>query len=788
MKLMTIDGNSLVNRAFYGIRSLNAPDGTPTNAVYGFIRILQKLLTDEKPDALIVAFDRREPTFRHELDATYKATRTGMPDELAMQMPIVREVLDAMNIKSLDCAGWEADDIIGTAVKNACQNGWESVVVTGDRDSLQLVGNCSRVLLVRTRSGQTETTDYTTEKFVGEYGFEPLKLIDLKALMGDSSDNIPGVKGVGEKTALDLVRRFGDIEEIYAQLDTLEIRDSLREKLRSGEADATRSKMLATIRLDAPVEASARDAMLIDYDGAALYELFSKLGFSKLIESMRLQGEPKTAAEVPVFEMPTDVDVTKIGSNIKDLIRAGGRRDWNFDVSLAAYVISPTDRKYDLESLSWRYLGAAPSEDTQSTLAQLYVVLSEKLREGSLEKLFCEVELPLCSVLADMESAGVLIDAEALREYGEMLAVRIDKTERSIYELSGETFNIASPKQLGVVLFEKLMLPAPKKTKTGYSTAAEVLDKLEDKHPVIKEIKEYRELSKLKATYADGLAKVIADDGRIHTSFQMMATATGRLSSTEPNLQNIPVRRELGSALRSMFIASPGHVLVDADYSQIELRLLAHIANDEAMINAFLSGEDIHTVTAAQVFGVATGDVTPLMRSRAKAVNFGIVYGISAFSLSQDIDVTVGEAKVYIDSYLERFSGVRKYMTEIVERAKADGFVTTLFGRRRYIPELISRDHNIRSFGERVALNMPIQGTAADIMKIAMVNVANALKKESPQAKLVLQIHDELIVEAPEGQEELVAQLLKREMEGAAQLLVPLTVDAHWGKSWSDCK
>ena len=788
MKLMTIDGNSLVNRAFYGIRTLNAPDGTPTNAVYGFIRILQKLLTDENPDALIVAFDRREPTFRHELDSNYKATRTGMPDELAVQMPIVREVLDAMHIKSLDCAGWEADDIIGTAVKNACAGGWESVVVTGDRDSLQLVGDCSRVLLVRTRSGQTETTDYTTEKFVEEYGFEPLRLIDLKALMGDTSDNIPGVKGVGEKTALDLVRRFGGIETIYAGLDELDIRDSLREKLRAGKDDAERSKTLATISLEAPVDVTPGSAKLIDYDKTALFELFSKLGFMKLIESMKLSGEPKESPPLPAVELPQGVDITAIGSNIKDLVREGDNRSWSFDVSLAAYVISPVERKFDIDTLSRRYFGREPDENEENTLSQLYITLSEKLRELGLERLYYDIELPLCTVLADMEKAGILVDAEALREFGEMLAARIEKTEAGIYELAGETFNIASPKQLGVVLFDKLMLPAPKKTKTGYSTDADVLEKLEDKHPVIKEIKEYRELTKLKATYADGLLKVIAADGRIHTNFKMTATATGRLSSTEPNLQNIPVRRELGSALRNMFIAAPGNVLVDADYSQIELRLLAHIANDEAMINAFLSGEDIHTVTAAQVFGVLPNEVTPLMRSRAKAVNFGIVYGISAFSLANDISVTTGEAKVYIDSYLERFSGVRRYMTDVVEKAKADGYVTTLFGRRRSLPELISRDHNIRAFGERVALNMPIQGTAADIMKIAMINVAKALANEAPEAKLVLQIHDELIVEAPERQAEFVAAILKRELEGAANLSVPLTADAHWGKSWSDCK
>lgn len=788
MKLMTIDGNSLVNRAFYGIRSLNAPDGTPTNAVYGFIRILQKLLAEEKPDALIVAFDRREPTFRHELDSSYKATRHGMPEELAVQMPIVRETLDAMNITSLDCPGFEADDIIGTAVKNACSAGWDSVVVTGDRDSLQLVGDCSRVLLVRTRSGQTETTDYTTEKFVEEYGFAPEKLIDLKALMGDSSDNIPGVRGVGEKTAMNLVQRFGSIEDIYANLETLEIKDSVRKKLADGYEDAKRSKVLATISLTAPVDVNPQEALLKAPDEQQLFELFSRLGFSKLIDSMKLHGEVKKQPAAPVAKLPEGVDISKIGSNIKDKMREGDNRDWSFDVSLAAYVVSPTDRKYDLESLSWRYLGAAPSENEQETLAQLYVILAEKLKAGGMEGLYYDIEHPLCKVLAEMESAGVLIDADALHKYGEMLGGRIEKTEGSIYELAGETFNIASPKQLGVVLFEKFMLPPPKKTKTGYSTASDVLDKLEDKHPVIREIKEYRELTKLKATYADGLAKVIAPDGRIHTSFQMTATATGRLSSTEPNLQNIPVRRELGSELRRMFIASPGHVLVDADYSQIELRLLAHIANDEAMIDAFLSGEDIHTVTAANVFGVAPDEVTPLQRSRAKAVNFGIVYGISAFSLSQDIGVTTGEAKAYIDSYFERFSGVRKYMAEIVEHAKQDGYVTTLFGRRRYIPELVSKDFNVRSFGERVALNMPIQGTAADIMKIAMVNVASSLKKESPSSKLVLQIHDELIIEAPEGEESAVAKLLKREMEGAAQLLVPLTVDAHWGKSWNEAK
>ncbi|MDR0446843.1 MAG: DNA polymerase I [Oscillospiraceae bacterium] len=796
---MVIDGNSIINRAFYGIRQLNAPDGTPTNAVYGFIRILQKLFADEAPELALVAFDRPEPTFRHELSTAYKATRHGMPDDLAAQMPIAKQTLDIMNIARAEAAGWEADDILGTAASGATKRGWETVIVTGDRDSLQLISDTARVLLIKTKGGRTETINYTREVFREEYGFEPIKLIDLKALMGDQSDNIPGVRGVGEKTALELVRNYGGIEELYTALASPEtsadIKGAVRTRLTDGKESAFLSKTLAAIRCDAPLEIDEGAFSMREPDGARLYELFARLGFRNLIDKMKLSpassdenadeaqdGEDIEEAEI---ELPDGINTSQIAFNIKDLMRGGDTTEYVFDPALAAYLISPTDRQFDAETLARRYLKRGLRD---GDVARLYAVLSERLREDGMERLYYDVEMPLCRVLADIEREGVLTDSEALREFGEMLAIRVDKAEGRIYELAGEVFNIASPKQLGEVLFEKLMLPSPKKTKTGYSTAAEELDRLEDKHPVISAVKEYRELTKLKATYADGLLRVIAPDGRIHTSFQMTTTATGRLSSTEPNLQNIPVRRELGAELRRMFISPPGRLLIDADYSQIELRLLAHIAGDSAMLDAFRAGEDIHAVTAARVFGTALSEVTPLLRGRAKAVNFGIVYGISAFSLSKDIGVSVAEAKEYIDGYLERFSGVRAYMTDIVERAKRDGYVTTLFGRRRYVPELASRDHNMRAFGERVALNTPIQGTAADIIKIAMVRTYERLKAESRESKLILQVHDELIAEAPESEASGVAEMLRREMEGAASLDVPLTVQTGIGQSWADCK
>ena len=903
MKLLTLDGNSIVNRAFYGIRHLSSGDGTPTNAVYGFISILQKLLGEESPDALCVMFDTPVPTFRHERYDGYKATRTGMPDDLAVQMPILKEVLDAMNIRRYELEGWEADDLLGTLARNCEAEKWDCVIVTGDKDSLQLVTNHTSVKNVKTRMGQTETKNYTPSVFFEEYGFEPLKMIDLKALMGDSSDNIPGVAGVGEKTALDLVRRFGGIDKIFAELSELDIKDSVRKKLDAGRESAELSYELAAINCSAPLEIKPGDSLRGEIDNDRLYNLFKRLGFTRFIKDFGLfppSGDAAKAVKRPkLVELVTEADcaelmlsaksakyvalrldtdffdsvaalvcdnsgsypgvfllrcgttegfdavlkellsgsVKKAGHDVKDIMRVCLEREistdgWVFDTALAAYVLSPTDSNYDLPRISERYcgftLGGAAEDDGQMSMLSdsgtsladeayaiglLHDALSAKLSEFGLETAGCEligaqqgaealpcdkqrpykglyygVELSLCRVLADMEYAGFLVDKSALEQFGQTLAGSISVTEAEIYELAGESFNINSPKQLGTILFDKLMLPAPKKTKTGYSTNIEVLDSLTGKHPIITHIKDFRELTKLKSTYADGLLKVIKPDGRIHTRFAMTVTATGRLSSTEPNLQNIPVRKAMGGELRKMFIADDGMVLVDADYSQIELRLLAHISGDPVMTEAFERADDIHAVTASQVFGVPLDKVSQEQRFRAKAVNFGIVYGISAFSLANDIGVFQREAKDYIDSYLEKYSGVRRYMTDIIESAKALGYVSTLFGRRRYLPELKSANFNTRSFGERVALNMPIQGTAADIIKIAMINVSKRLFAEGLRARLILQVHDELIVECPESEADYVSQILRQEMENAATLSVPLVADTRAGKSWYDAK
>jgi len=852
MELMVLDGNSIVNRAFYGIRLLSTKEGVYTNAVFGFLNILLKLLNEENPDALCVTFDLKAPTFRHEQFEGYKAKRKAMPEELASQIPILKEVLDAMNIPRYELEGYEADDLIGTIAKRCEESGVKCIVVTGDRDSLQLINDSTTVKLVSTRMGQTEFKTMTPETFLEEYGFSPEKMVDLKALMGDSSDNIPGVPGVGEKTALDLIRRFGSIKEIYDNIETLDIKDSVRKKLIEGRESAEMSFDLATIRRDAPLDFEPEKNLRRPADNDRLYELFKKLEFNKLIERLNLVPSPEAAPEIEapetlIEEISGDgaleellarcmaaeyvsficrdglngleicigdkisvlawdkcgdnynaflrsffsAKVKKVSHNVKDIMRlllAEGLslEGFVFDTALAAYLISPTDSKYELPSLSSRYLGFELPE--AAAAFRLYPVLKDRLTELGMTTLYYEIELPLCKVLADMEHEGFLIDKKALAEFGESLSGEIEERQSRIYRLAGVEFNINSPKQLGEVLFEKLMLPAPKKTKTGYSTSIEVLERLIDKHPIIREIIKYRELTKLKSTYADGLLKVIAPDGRIHTSFQMTVTATGRLSSTEPNLQNIPVRRALGGEIRRMFIASPGKTLIDADYSQIELRILAHISGDETMIRAFQNNEDIHTVTASQVFGVAPEEVTPLQRSRAKAVNFGIVYGISAFSLAQDIDVTTSEAKAYISSYLNKYHGVREYMKKVVEEAKRNEYVTTLFGRRRYLPELKSANFNTRSFGERVALNTPIQGTAADIIKLAMVRVHSRLKREGLKAKLLLQVHDELIVEAPVAEEEAVKRILTEEMEGVVKLTVPLTAEAHSGPNWLDAK
>ena len=854
MKLMVIDGNSILNRAFYGIRILTTKDGTPTNAVYGFLTILQKLLTEEQPDGLCVTFDLKGPTFRHERYTEYKAHRKPMPEELAAQMPIIKEVLDAMRVPRYELSGYEADDLIGTIAERSHRADWECVIVTGDKDDLQLVTDKVRVKLVTSRMGQTKTEEYTPAKIEEVYGFPPARLIDLKALMGDASDNIPGVPGVGEKTALDLVQRFGSIDEIYDALPDLDIKDGVRKKLAEGEASARISYDLGTILCDAPFAFTPEDVTRQTPDAPRLRELFIKLEFLSLIPKFGLLDNAPVG-EVDLERPPlqtdhittqTDLDallsrckaadyvavhiqdgldgieiaeadrlsvvlwgavgegynpflreffggaVSKVGHHIKDTMRALLEEGievegYCFDTALAAYLLDPVVSSYELEKLSGQYLDSAVTGPVH-IIYSLYPILREKLEATGLKEVFQEIEMPLCQVLAQMEHVGFLVDRTALRAFGERLSTRLNDTQGEIFHLAGEEFNINSPKQLGHILFEVLGLPTAKKTKTGYSTNVEVLQKLEDKHPIIRKIMDFREYSKLKSTYADGLTRAIAPDGRIHSHFQMTVTATGRLSSTEPNLQNIPVRKELGGEIRKMFVAPPGKVLVDADYSQIELRLLAHISGDETMQRAFTAGEDIHTVTASQVFDVALGEVTPLMRSRAKAVNFGIVYGISAFSLAQDIGVSQPEAKHYIESYLAKYHGVRDYMASIVEEAKEKGQVKTLFGRIRPLPELKASDFNTRSFGERVAPNMPIQGTAADIIKLAMVRVHHRLAAEGLEAKLVLQVHDELLVECPEGEAEQVASLLEEEMQRVITLAVPLIAEAHSGKTWYDAK
>lgn len=882
MKLMVIDGNSIINRAFYGIRPLTTREGIPTNAVYGFVTTLLRLLDEEKPEALCVTFDRREPTFRHLSYEGYKAQRKGMPEELAAQMPILKEVLDAMDIPRCELAGYEADDLIGTISRRCEREGWECCVVTGDKDSLQLITEHTKVKLVSTRMGQTTTRDMTPETFREEYGFDPIHIIDLKALMGDTSDNIPGVAGVGEKTAMALIQQYGTIDAIYAAMPDVDAKPAMLKKLVAGEESARMSYRLATILTDAPLEFAVQSALRRAFK-PELYDVFLRLEFSKLIEKMGLTASVPAPAEdgaevvgTCTSEIVTDwnraqelleiwrgmetvsclvlpelggvcvtwdqkndgcaavflpgrlveyndflrkffsAEIRKVTHDAKDLIRSLlveglPAEGICFDTALAGYLLDATAGHYDLEHLGMSWLNAAfPKAEAYlddeaftmmgeapealgawmshtALIAALYEKMLPRLRETEVEELYFKVELPLCRVLAEMELAGFRVDARMLQSFGEKLSAAIAALEEKICSYAGP-FNINSPKQLGEVLFEKLGLPAYKKTKTGYSTNAEVLDKLRGQHPIVGEVLEYRQYTKLKSTYVDGLLKVIGPDGRVRTSFQMTVTATGRLSSTEPNLQNIPTRTELGSELRRMFSADEGMVLVDADYSQIELRLLAHISGDEAMQAAFRSGEDFHTVTAAHVFGVEIDEVTPAMRRAAKAVNFGIVYGISAFSLSQDLYVTVAEAKAYMDAYFARFVGVKQYMEDVVEQAKVNGYVETLMHRRRDLPEIRATNHNMRAFGERVALNMPVQGTAADIIKLAMVRVSERLKAEGLAARLIMQVHDELIVECPKGEVETVTRLLTEEMEGVFPLAVPLTAEAHSGTNWLEAK
>ena len=878
MKLMVLDGNSILNRAYYGIRPLTNREGLYTHAVYGFLTTLYRMIDAEKPDAVCVTFDVHAPTFRHKADETYKANRKPMPEELRVQVPILKDVLDALRIPRYELAGYEADDLLGTIARRCEASGWDCVIVTGDRDSLQLITDHTSVQLVSTRS----TEDMNPATFREKYGFPPVNIIDLKALMGDASDNIPGVPGVGEKTATALIQQYQTIDAIYDKLPDIDAKPGVIKKLVAGEESARHSYWLATIKTDAPIHFEPENNIRKE-PGPDAYALFRKLEFQKLSERLKLKApkqEPEAserlAADFEIVELPDmdavtaaretlrgsvayvrtdgalklvalydgatayvldasafqgdyndalktifDGSLSLVGHGVKDIMREllkrGASDDgWSDDTMLMAYLLDATAGHYDLDRLCRKYGGvtiarasdnasegeqlslldapAAPDTRYQDLASEAAAVrylretLALKLDEWNMTDLYRKAEMPLCRVLAEMEQIGCTVDRAALADFGELLSGRIQERERKIYDLAGHEFNVNSPKQLGEVLFDELKLPHGKKTKTGWSTNADVLEKLQGESELVAAVLDYRQYAKLKSTYADGLLKAMDADGRVRTSFQMTATATGRLSSAEPNLQNIPTRTDLGSEIRKMFLPSPGNVLVDADYSQIELRLLAHISGDEAMQKAFRDGADIHAATAAQAFRVSPEDVTPEMRRNAKAVNFGIVYGISAFSLSQDIGVSVAEAKAYMDGYFAAFPGVRRYMDGVIEQARANGYVETLFHRRRELPELSASKYSVRSFGERVALNMPIQGAAADLMKLAMVAVWRRLRTDCPAAKLVLQIHDELIAECPEADAAKVAQILREEMEGVAELSVPLTVDAHWGRNWLEAK
>lgn len=848
MKLLAIDGNSLINRAFYGIKLLSTKDGRFTNAVYGFINILNKLKDAEQPDGIAVAFDLRQPTFRHEKYAAYKAGRRPMPPELAEQFAPLKEWLTLMGYKVVECPGYEADDILGTLAALAETSENECVIATGDRDALQLVSDKVRVLLTTTKAGSPEIVSYDKAALYERYGLTPEQMIELKSLMGDSSDNIPGVAGIGEKTATDLIARFGSIDYLYDHLDELDIKPGVKAKLAADKENAFFSRWLGTICKQAPIDTDLADYKKTPTDVAGVAKLMSGLEFFSLMQKMGIdpsaaeeptKGETTTFAAVSIdevlaaanktgaadliyfadedaFGVCADKRCALMGNEALTLLSDGSIKkrvyDYKtiyktcvlkeitpegvvFDSMLAGYLCNPSSSSYETDRLAAEYHAGQPEitdGDENLTAVALHTLVCDAL-EKELERcvqteLLKNIELPLAAVLGDMELAGVRVDAEALKKHGEELTVRIGELEKRIFELVGYEFNLNSPKQLGVALFEKLGLPAKKKTKSGYSTNAEVLEELRDAHPVIGLLLEYRTLSKLKSTYCDSLLAAVSHDGRIHSTFNQTETRTGRISSLEPNLQNIPVRTDEGRIFRKFFVSEEGYTLCDADYSQIELRVLSHMADDTAMIEAFRSDADIHTATAAQVFGMPPEMVTPLMRSRAKAVNFGIVYGIGAFSLAKDIGVSRKEAAEYISNYLSTYRGVDRFMNESIEKAKRDGFVTTLFGRRRYLPELASSNHMLKAFGERVARNAPIQGTAADIIKIAMIHVNDRLKAEKLDARLILQVHDELIIECKEELKGTVSKLLQEEMEKAVTMRVKLTADVHCGKSWYEAK
>ena len=864
-KLLILDSNSILNRAFYGVRYLSAKDGTPTNAIYGFLNILLKLIKEQEPDYICAAFDVKAPTFRHKQYEGYKAQRKPMPEGLAAQMPLAKDVLRAMGVTILEKEGYEADDIIGTVARLCEESEISCFIATGDKDDLQLASDKTKVILTVTKSGYNETIIYDDKAVKEKYHVTPTEFIDVKALMGDPSDNIPGVKGVGEKTAMSLIEKHHSIEYIYENIDDIGLKGAMLQKMKDGREMAFMSKELATINRNTPIEFNAEECVFDGFENnGELYEILKRLELNSIIKKLDLSGGDNVKENEDIFkdfsyqvgdknmingdkvtvvldfdgdnissaavgvgnnavvlneqddikELLEDDSIAKVMFDVKEaIVKLNGRIDIKNiadDTAIAAYLVDPAKNEYTIEKLASEYFGTVIEKpevkqlsllddvetDRSEYLAKCAVALGvlnerigDKIKENGQEKLYNEVELPLVTVLAHLEINGFLVDDNQLKEFADKLGEKIDALTNEIYMLAGEEFNINSPKQLGVILFEKLELKPVKKTKTGYATNADVLEKLRDKHPIVNFIMEYRQLAKLKSTYCDGLTAVVnPNTHRIHSVFTQTVTVTGRLSSTEPNLQNIPTRTELGREIRKMFVAKDGYVLVDADYSQIELRVLAHIANDETMINAFRNNEDIHAVTASQVLGIPLEDVTKEQRSSAKAVNFGIVYGIGEFSLAQDLHISVKEAKAYIESYLEKYHGVRNYMESIKEQAKKDGYVKTMLNRIRYIPELKSPNYNIRQFGERVALNTPIQGTAADIIKLAMVRVDNRLINEGLKSKLILQVHDELIVEAHKDEVDKVKQILSEEMQNAMKLNVPLKVDMSTGHSWYDAK
>lgn len=879
-KLLILDSNSIINRAFYGIRTLSAPDGTPTNAVYGFLNILLKLINDHRPDYIFAAFDLKAPTFRHKMYKEYKANRKGMPDELAAQMPVMKDILRSMDIPILQLEGYEADDIIGTVSRICDENSVQCFIATGDRDDLQLADGKTTVVLASTKMGQSVTELYDENSVKERYNVTPAEFVDLKALMGDKSDNIPGVKGVGEKTAAKLISEYSTIENMYEHIDELSVSQRIKENLINEKETAFLSKKLAEIDKNVPIEISFSDGSFsLDKisDQPELYNILSRLGLKSIIK--KLDIKPSFGASVPENEdffsdkniicvksadelsdavrtlgktvavymsfngntlvsaavsdgktsyytspelesnavidalipMLSDNSTEKYTCGIKDAIIAlDGKAEIKniaFDSAIAAYITDPS-RTFDIESIAAGYLGIYingessaqislldddESSDTPGKYALIIYELQKKLsaliEKNGQHELYYNIELPLIEVLASMQLIGFTLDSDELHKFGEMLSERLSLLEQEIYSMAGEEFNINSPKQLGVILFEKLELPGGKKTKSGYSTRAEVLDKLKDKHPIINKILNYRTYMKLKSTYCDGLGALVnPDTHRIHSLFNQTATVTGRISSSEPNMQNIPTRTELGRELRKMFVAKEGCMLVDADYSQIELRVLAHVSHDETMIEAFKNGADIHAVTASRILNIPIDELTKEQRSSAKAINFGIVYGMSEYTLSQDLGISFRRAKQYMDDYFKKYHGVREYMENIKASAHENGYVKTIMNRVRYIPELKASTAAMRSFGERAAMNTPIQGSAADIIKLAMVKVYKRLKSEGLKSRLILQVHDELIVEAPVDEVEMVKELLRYEMENAVTLDVPLTVDLSCGKSWYDAK